>query len=144
MTASAQNPSSNVAEWQQDRGWGRKQGKGHSLLVLKKQLGNAAFDLCLQPFGQNLVTWLELAAREKLGNRVYFVWLGVQLKIRGFISVQEGENGYEGQQWSLSQMRTLCVSTSISLWCEDSVGTDMVSPTRLQAPQEAGGYVTSP
>ena len=57
MIASAQNPSSNVAEWQQDRGWSRKQGKGHSLLVLKQQPGNVAFDLCLQPFGQSLVTW---------------------------------------------------------------------------------------
>jgi len=115
-------------------GWGKERGS-HDLEDMQGTL-------CT--IGQNLVTWLELAAREKLGNRVYFVWLGVQLKIRGFISVQEGENGYEGQQWSLSQMRTLCVSTSISLWCEDSVGTDMVSPTRLQAPQEAGGYVTSP
>ena len=109
---------------QQGWGWGKERGS-HDLEDMQGTLCTIT---------QNLVTWLELAVREKLGNRVYFVWLGVQLKIRGFISVQEGENGYEGPAVvSVTNEDPMC-EQQYSSWCEDSIGTDMVSPTRLQAP----------
>ena len=87
----------------------------------------------LRTIGQNLVTWLELAARGKLGNRVCFVWLSVRLKVRGFTSIREGENGYEGQPVVSVTNKPMC-GHQCSSWCEDSIGTYMVSPTRLRAP----------
>lgn len=62
---------------------------------------------------------------------LYSVWLSIQLKVRGFISIEEGENRYE---------RLLVVSATDEMCgyqhapsCEDSVGTDIISPTRLPA-----------
>ena len=61
---------------------------------------------------------------------LYPVWLSIQPKVRGFISIGEGENGHGGQLVvSVTDEKKTCGHQYPPL-CEDSTGTDIISLAR--------------